>query len=313
MHPSLNISPIFWVFFNAFVLLLLALDMGVFHKHSKVISVKEALKWSAFWIFLALIFNVVVYFWQGKVPALDFLTGYVVEKALSVDNVFVFAVIFKYFKVRPEYQYRVLFFGILGALVMRAIFIFAGIALLQKFEWMFYVFGAFLILTGIKMLFKNDNPEEGLKNNFLVRVFKKFFRVTDKIEGEQFWIKKDGHWWATPLFIVLLVVEFTDLVFAVDSIPAILAITQDPFIVYTSNVFAILGLRSLYFALAGMMNQFHYLHYGLSSILIFIGIKMLLAQHYHLPTFVSLGVIISILVISVGASLLLPQNKNLND
>lgn len=304
MHPSLNISPIFWILFNAFVLILLALDMGVFHKNSKVISVKEALMWSAFWISLALGFNVIVYFWQGPVAGMDFLTGYVVEKALSVDNVFVFAIIFSYFKVRPEYQYRVLFYGILGALLMRAIFIFAGIALLQKFTWMFYIFGGFLVLTGLKMFIKQDNQDPGFEKNLLVNIFKKIFRVTNKIENEKFWVKKDGQWWATPLFIVLLVVEFTDLVFAVDSIPAILAITQDPFIVYTSNVFAILGLRALYFALAGMMHKFHYLRYGLATILVFIGIKMSISQHYHVPTFISLGAIISILFISVVVSLL---------
>jgi tellurite resistance protein TerC len=306
MPECVPIQPIFWVIFNAFVLALLLLDMGVFHKNATVIRVKEALLWSLFWVGLALCFNGLVYFWRGETAALHFLTGYLVEKALSVDNVFVFAVIFTYFKVPPQFQYRVLFYGILGALIMRAIFIFAGIALLERFAWMMYVFGGFLILTGIKMAFKKEDDEIHPENNFLVRIFKKFFRVTSEIRSQHFFIRQDGKLWATPLFIVLLVIETTDLIFAVDSIPAILAITQDSFIVYTSNVFAILGLRALYFALAGMMDKFPYLHYGLAAILAFIGCKMVLSKFYHLPTPVSLGMIVSILTISVLASLCFP-------
>ncbi|MFQ6081858.1 MAG: TerC family protein [Candidatus Aminicenantia bacterium] len=295
-----------WVVFNIFVLAMLTLDLGVFHRRAHVIKIKEALAWSAFWIALALLFNLGVYFWRGPETALEFLTGYLIEKSLSLDNIFVFLLIFSYFRVPSLYQHKVLFWGILGALIMRAIFIATGVTLIQKFHWVIYIFGAFLILTGIKMALqkgKEIHPER----NPVLRLFRRFMPVTDRYEDGKFFVKRTGLYLATPLFIVLLVVETTDLIFAADSIPAILAITLDPFIVYTSNVFAILGLRALYFALAGIMQLFHYLHYGLSAILVFVGVKMLLADIYKIPVGIALGVIASILLISVIVSVVRPR------
>src|ERR671925_2361402 len=271
-----------WVAFNLFVLVMLALDLGVFHRRSHEVKLIEALVWSGVWTALALLFNLGVYYWYGPQPALEFLTGYLIEKSLSVDNIFVFVLIFSYFKVPARYQHTVLFWGILGALVMRAIFIFAGIALLQRLHWIIYVFGALLILTGIKMATQKDKEIHPDKNPVL-RLFRRLVPVTEDYHADHFFVKQAGHYAATPLFIVLLVVETTDVIFAVDSIPAILAITVDPLIVYTSNVFAILGLRALYFALAAVMRLFHYLHYGLSAILVFVGVKMLLADFYNIP------------------------------
>ncbi len=302
-----------WIGFNIFVLAMLALDLGVFHRKEHEVKMKEALTWSAVWIALALVFcGGIFLFWQQLNPGssysnteagLAFLTGYVIEKSLSVDNVFVFIMLFSYFHVPAKYQHRVLFWGIFGALVMRAIFIAAGVTLMAKFHWLIYVFGAFLVITGIKMIWSKDK-EMHPERNPVLRLFSKFTPVTKEYEGKKFFVKRDGRWWATPLAVVLLLIETTDLIFAVDSIPAILAITQDPFIVYTSNVFAILGLRALYFALAGIMQMFHYLHYGLSAILLFVGAKMLLADVYKVPLGVSLGVIFAILTVSVVASLL---------
>jgi len=297
-----------WIGFNAFVVTMLALDLFVFHRKTHEIKVKEALLWSAFWIFLALLFNIGIYFYQGKQLALEFFAGYLIEKALSIDNLFVFILIFSYFKVPAKYQHKVLFWGILGALVMRAAFIAGGIALIKNFHGIIYVFGAFLIFTGIKMVMEKDK-EIHPENNVILKLFRKVMPVTpDFVEGK-FFVIKDGRRFATPLFIVLLIVETTDLVFAVDSIPAVLAITHDPFIVYTSNVFAILGLRSLYFALAGTIHLFHYLHYGLSAILVFVGTKMLISDFYKVPIVVSLVVIASLLTASVVASLLDPKKK----
>jgi tellurite resistance protein TerC len=292
-----------WIAFNAFVLVMLAIDLGIFHRQSHTVTLKEALVWSGVWITLALLFNLGVYAWYGPEPALAFLTGYLIEKALSVDNIFVFLLIFSYFKVPARYQHKVLFWGILGALVMRALFIFAGISLLQQLHWLIYVFGALLIFTGIKMVTEKDKEIHPEKNPAL-KLFRRFMPVTEDYQADHFFVKQAGHYAATPLFIVLLVVETTDLLFAVDSIPAILAITVDPLIVYTSNVFAILGLRALYFALAGVMGLFHYLHYGLSAILIFVGAKMLLADIYKLPVTVALGVVAGILLVAVIASLI---------
>lgn len=303
MIPS---SILIWAGFNLFVLLMLAIDLGVFHRREHEVSVREALAWTAVWVALAMTFNVVIYFWRGQEVALEFLTGYVIEKALSVDNIFVFLLIFTYFGVAPIHQHRVLFWGILGALVMRAMFIFAGVGLIQRFHWVIYVFGAFLIITGIKMAFQKDTKVHPERNP-VVRLFKRFFPVTDRYEGSRFFVKENGRRLATPLFIVLLVVETTDLIFAVDSIPAILAITLDPFIVYTSNVFAILGLRALYFALAGIMQIFHYLHYGLSFVLVFVGVKMVLADFYKIPIAAALGVVAGAILASVIASLLMPK------
>jgi tellurite resistance protein TerC len=297
-----------WVGFNLFVLAMLALDLGVFHRKPHEVTIKEALVWSGVWVVLALLFNLGLYYWRGPEPALEFLTGYLIEKSLSVDNIFVFLLIFSYFRVPASYQHRVLFWGILGALVMRAAFIALGISLIRRFHWVIYVFGAFLILTGVKMALekgKEIHPER----NPVLRLFRRFVPVTDDYRGSKFFVKQGGRYSATPLFIVLLVVETTDVIFAVDSIPAILAITLDPFIVYTSNVFAILGLRALYFALAGVMRLFHHLHYGLSAILVFVGAKMLLADFYKIPVGVALGVIAGVLIISVIASMAFPRKE----
>src|SRR5215470_7332486 len=298
-----------WVAFNVFVLMMLAVDLGVLHRRAHEVTLQEALVWSGVWIALALLFALGVYSWDGPQPALEFLTGYLIEKSLSIDNIFIFALIFSYFKVPARYQHKVLFWGILGALVMRAIFIFAGIALLQRLHWIIYIFGALLILTGIKMAMEKDKEIHPDKNP-LLKLFRRLVPVTDSYHADHFFVKQGGQYAATPLFIVLLVVETTDVIFAVDSIPAILGITMDPFIVYTSNVFAILGLRALYFALAGVMRLFHYLHYGLSAILVFVGAKMLLADIYKLSVGVALGVIAGILLIAVIASVLRPRRDD---
>ncbi len=295
-----------WAGFIAFVILMLAIDLGIFHRKSHEIKIKEALIWSAVWISLALIFNYGIYVFLGKEKALEFLTGYLIEKSLSVDNLFVFIMLFTYFNVQPKYQHKVLFWGILGALIMRAIFIFAGVALISKFHWIIYIFGAFLVFTGIKMLFHNDE-EIAPDKNPLVRLFKKFFPVSEQMHEGNFFVKINSKTVATPLFIVLLIVEFTDLIFAVDSIPAILSISNDTFIIFTSNVFAILGLRALYFALAGITKYFHYLKYGLSAILVFVGAKMVIADFYKIPILYSLLTILSILFVSILLSILFPQ------
>jgi tellurite resistance protein TerC len=291
---------------------MLAIDLGVFHRKTHVISAKEALVWSLVWISLSLLFNAGIYWWwDNLVPdstytnseaALAFLTGYLIEKSLSVDNIFVFILIFSYFRVPPAYQHRVLFWGILGALIMRAILIIVGAALLKEFHWLIYVFGGFLIFTGVRMALSRHEELEPEQNPVL-RFFRRMMPVTEKYEGAKFFIRRAGVLMATPLFLVLLVVESTDLVFAIDSIPAIFAVTQDPFIVYTSNVFAILGLRALYFLLADVMEKFQYLKLGLSFVLAFIGVKMILSDIYPIPTVISLLVVASILAISVLASL----------
>jgi tellurite resistance protein TerC len=297
-----------WIGFNAFVLLMLALDLGVFHRKAHVVTFRESIAWTVAWITLALIFNLGVAHYMGDEKGLEFFTGYVIEKSLSVDNVFVFALLFSYFAVPPIYQHKVLFWGILGALVMRAAMIFLGAALIAKFAWIIYVFGAFLILTGIKMIVKKEE-EIHPERNPLVRWFKKFMPVTSDYRGDRFFVKENGVRMATPLFVVLLLVEFSDLIFAVDSIPAIFAVTKDPFIVYTSNVFAILGLRSLYFALAGVMDKFHYLKTGLGVVLTFVGVKMLLAHSpWKIDTHISLGVIVLVISASVVASLVWPKS-----
>ena len=301
-----------WIGFNLFVLLMLALDLGVFHRKAHVVSIKEATIWSVVWISLALVFNLGLYlFWDRISPtstytnseaALAFFTGYLIEKSLSVDNIFVFVLIFTFFAAPAAYQHRVLFWGIIGALIMRGTLIAVGATLLKEFHWIIYVFGAFLIFTGIRMaLHRNEkmHPEQ----NPLVRLLRRVMPVTDNYEGDKFFIRRAGTLMATPLFLVLILVESTDLVFAVDSIPAIFAVTNDPFIVYTSNVFAILGLRSLYFLLAGVVDKFYYLKLGLSAVLVFVGTKMVLVDLYKIPVGVSLSVIASILAISVVASL----------
>jgi tellurite resistance protein TerC len=295
-------SLFLWVIFNVFVLGVLALDLLVLHRKAHAVSLREALAWSCVWVSLALLFTLGIYFFRGGEKALEFLTGYVIEWSLSVDNLFVFLVIFSYFGVPTIYQHRVLFWGILGALVLRAIFIATGTALLTNFHWMIYVFGGFLIFTGIKLLFAGEEKIEPEKNP-AVRLVRRFMNVTPDYHGQQFFIRKDGRLWATPLLLVLVVVETTDVVFAVDSIPAIFAITLDPFIVYTSNVFAILGLRALFFLLAGVMDMFRYLKVGLSFVLCFVGIKMVIVDFYKIPIGISLGVVAGILAISILASI----------
>ena len=291
-----------WAGFNLFVLAMLALDLGVFHRKAHDVSMKEATAWSAVWISLALLFNVGIWYFMGPQAGVEFLTGYLIEKSLSVDNIFVIALLFSYFAVPSLYQHRVLFWGILGALVMRAAFILAGAALLESFHWIIYLFGAFLIITGVKMALTRDT-EIHPEHNPLMKLVRRLFPVTSDYRGQKFFVRENGKLWATPLFLVLVMVESTDLVFAVDSIPAIFAVTTDPFLVYTSNVFAILGLRSLYFLLAGVMQKFVYLKLGLSAILVFVGVKMTIVDFYKIPSSVSLLVIAALLALSIGASL----------
>jgi tellurite resistance protein TerC len=301
---------LFWVIFNAFILLLLGLDLFVFHRKEHEVKIKEALLWSLFWVMLSLAFNAFIYYWKGPAPALEFLTAYLIEKSLSVDNLFVFILIFNFFKVPLQYQHKILFWGIIGALVLRGIFILVGVALIAKFHFIIYILGAFLVYTGIKMaLAKDDGELHPEQNPFIVWVSQKL-RFTKTAVGGKFFTRIDGKLYATPLFLVLIMVESTDVVFAADSIPAILAISKDPFIVYTSNVFALLGLRALYFALAGIMQLFHYLHYGLSLILVFIGAKLLLSDIYELDMRYALLVVGLILVISIVASLMFPKKDN---
>jgi tellurite resistance protein TerC len=290
-----------WTGFIAFVTGMLALDLGVFHRKAHQVSLREAAVWSTVWVALALGFNAVLYVWSGKEPALQFLTGYIIEKTLSVDNLFVIAIIFSYFAIPPKYQHRVLFWGILGALVMRAVFITLGASLLARFHWVIYVFGALLILTGIKLLTQNHAhaPERSL----VVRMFRRFMPVTAEHHGEHFTVVQNGRRYATPMLLALVAVEATDLVFAVDSIPAIFAVTSDPFLVFTSNIFAILGLRSLYFLLVGVLDRFRYLKPGLALVLAFVGVKMLVSKTYPIPIVVSLTVVVAILGGAVLVSL----------
>lgn len=301
-----------WIGFNVFVLAMLALDLGVFHRKAHAISIKEATIWSVVWISMALLFNLGLYFFWDKISpasdysnseaALAFFTGYLLEKSLSVDNIFVFVLIFTFFAVPAIYQHRVLFWGIIGALLMRGILIVVGAALLKEFHWIIYLFGGFLIFTGIRMAV-HRNEEMHPEKNPLVKLLRRIIPVTENYEDDKFFIRRAGKFMATPLFLVLLLVESTDLIFAVDSIPAIFAVTNDTFIVYTSNVFAILGLRSLYFLLAGVVDKFYYLKLGLSVVLVFVGIKMMMVDIYKIPVGLSLGVIFIILAISIAASL----------
>lgn len=302
---SLGYNFTIWAGFNLFILGMLALDLGVFHKKSHTIAIKEALLWSAFWIFLSLAFNLLVYYWRGPVIAMEFLTGYLIEKSLSVDNLFVILLIFTYFKVPTMYQHKVLFWGILGALVLRGSLIFLGTELIQQYTWVIYIFGGFLIITGLKIFFEKEDDEIDPSKNIIVRIFKKFFPTTDEYHDGKFFIKEGVKRVATPLFLALLAVEVTDLIFALDSIPAILAVSSDTFIVYSTNVFAILGLRSLFFALAGLWEMFKYLKIGLSFILVFVGIKMCIAHTaYKIPTPIALIVVGVILLLSVVVSII---------
>lgn len=298
--------PVGWILFNAFVFLMLFLDLKVFHSKVHEVRIKEALLWSAFWIALALLFNGGIYFFMGPEAGLKFFAGYLLEKALSFDNLFVFLLIFTYFKVPAQLQHKVLFWGILGALIMRAGFIMGGIALIHAFHQIMYVFGAFLVFTGIKLFTQKDKELDPGKNP-VIRLFHRLMPVTQEYHGGKFFVREKGRMHATPLFVVLLLIETTDVIFAVDSIPAILGVTTDPFLVYTSNIFAILGLRALFFALAALMKMFHYLNYGLSLILVFVGIKMLVADFYEIPIGLSLGAIASMLAVSIAASLFFPK------
>lgn len=299
----------FWIGFNVVVLILLALDLFVFHRKTHVVKIKEALLWSVFWIALSLAFNVFIYYWKGSGPALEFLTAYLIEKSLSVDNLFVFILIFNFFKVPAAFQHKILFWGVLGALFFRAIFILVGVALLAKFHFIIYILGGFLIFTGIKMATSSGDDDLDPEANPVIKFVSRYIPVTNRHYGPKFFVRIDKTLFATPLFLVLIMVETTDIVFAADSIPAILAISKDPFIVYTSNVFALLGLRALYFALAGIMQLFHYLHYGLSLILVFIGLKLVLSDVYHLNMVVALGVVAFILATSIILSLVFPKKN----
>lgn len=298
----------FWIGFNIFVLLMLALDLGIFHRKTHAISVKEALIWSGVWIALALLFNVVIYITKGPQTALAFFSGYLIEKSLSIDNIFVFLMIFIYFDIPARFQHKILFWGILAALVMRAIFIAMGIALIQEFHWIIYIFGGILILTGIKMGV-HGNQKIDLDQNPVIKLCQKYLPLINLPDDERFFVRHNGRLFVTPLFIVLILINVMDIIFAVDSVPAVFSVTLDPFIVYSSNVFAILGLRALYFALAGIMPLFVYLNYGLSAILVFVGIKMLLQDIYHIPTVVALGCITSILFIAIFMSRIIPLKK----
>lgn len=297
-----------WGGFVLFIVLMLALDLGVFHKENHEIKLKEALMWTMFWVSLALIFNIGIYHFMGSEKALQFLTGYLIEESLSIDNVFVFMLIFSYFKVPPKYQHKILFWGILGAMLMRITFILSGILLIEKFHWIIFVFGGFLVITGIRLAFQDEisiKPD----SNPVIRLFKRFFRITDTYHKDKFFIRENGILLATPMMIVLIFIEVSDLIFAVDSIPAILAITSDPFIVFTSNVFAILGLRSLFFAISAISKYFIYLKYGLAAILTYVGTKMLVSDYYKIDPLYSLLVILAILSLSIFASMLAVNKK----
>jgi tellurite resistance protein TerC len=299
-------TPGLWLGFTAFVVALLALDLGVFHRKAHVISVKEASIWSAIWIGLALCFNALVVHWFGPERGLEFLTGYLIEKALAVDNIFVIYAIFAYFAVPAAYQHRVLFWGILGALVMRAGFIFLGAALIQQFHWVMYIFGAILVFTALKLFLLKEEGLEPEKNP-VYRLMKRLIPSVPDYDGSRFTTIRQGKRYATPLLVVLVLIEWTDLVFAVDSIPAIFAVTEDPFLVYTSNIFAILGLRSLFFVLAGVIGKFHLLKPALAGVLAFVGTKMLIVDFYKIPIGASLGVIAVLIAIGVAGSLLFPK------
>lgn len=302
-------SALVWLGFILFVITMLVLDLGIFQKKAHTIKIREALLLTAFWISLALLFNLGVYWFKGQKAALEFLAGYLLEESLSVDNIFVFLIIFSYFRVPSQYQHKILFWGILGAIVMRLLFIVLGIALIHKFHFIIYLFGALLIYTGIKMA-RHNEEEIHPENNPVLKLAGRLIPVTGEYEGDKFFVKRAGKLFATPMFVVLLMVETTDVIFAVDSIPAIFGVTLDPFIVYTSNVFAILGLRSLYFALSGIMDRFHFLSYGLSVILCFVGVKMLISGFYHIPIGVALAFIAGVLIVSVIISLCFPKKAD---
>jgi tellurite resistance protein TerC len=298
----------FWILFNVFALGMLVLDLLVFHRGSRVVRSREALAWSAMWIALAAAFAGLLFFWQGRQVALEFVTGYVIELSLSVDNLFIFLVIFRYFSVPEQHQRSVLFWGIIGALLMRAVFILAGVGLVERFHWILYLFGALLIYSGIRLGFSGEHQVDPAKNP-AVRVLRRLMPVTDDYQGSRFFVrgwKGNPGLYATPLLVVLAVIETTDLLFAVDSIPAVLAVTLNAFIVYTSNVFAILGLRSMFFAVSGLMKVFRFLHTGLAVVLVLVGLKMIAADYFQVPTLVTLGAVALVLLVSIGASIAIP-------
>ena len=297
-----------WIAFNLFILLMLALDLGIVNRKAHEIGFREAITWSAVWIVLALLFCFGIYYTKGADSALKFLAGYLIEKSLSVDNLFVFLLIFSYFSVPKKYLHKVLFWGVLGALIVRIIFIFGGILLIEYFHWATYFLGALLVVMGFKLAFKKES-EVHPENNIVLKLFRKLIPITKDYVEDNFFVRLDGRLWATPLCVVLIIVETTDIIFAIDSVPAILAITRDPFIVYTSNVFAILGLRSLYFALSGLMQACHYLHYGLAFLLTFIGIKLALADFVKIPILVTQAIITTTLAISIAVSFLFPKKQ----
>lgn len=302
---------LFWIIFNAIILLLLCVDLVLVNRGGRVLSLKQSLIYSGFWIALALLFAIFVHQWMGPTKSLEFVTGYLIEEALSVDNLFVFILLFRYFSVPAEQERTVLFWGILGALIMRGVFILVGVSLVKRFEWLLYLLGVFLVYTGFKLMREGEEEQVDPSRNFALRLARKFLPMTENFEGNRFSVVRDGRRFFTPLFIVLLVVETTDILFATDSIPAILAISRDPFIVYTSNVFAILGLRSLFFVLSGLIKLFHYLNYGLAVVLMFIGVKMLVAAKYVIPTWITLLVVAVVLASSVIASVLRPQKNKI--
>ncbi len=304
----MDATILLWLGFAAFIGVLLAFDLGAFSRKVHVTSGREALIWVAVYFSLAMVFCIGVFRFQGSEPALQFLSGYLIEYSLSIDNIFVMVLIFTHFAVPPQYQHRVLFWGILGALVMRGILIVAGTALIHEFHWIIYLFGAFLVFSGVKMLRAVD-AEPDMESNRVVKFVRSRFRMTEGYESERFFVRRDGLLYATPLFLVMVLIELTDLVFAVDSIPAVFAVTTDPFIVWTSNVFAILGLRALYFALASIVHRFHYLKYGLSPVLIVVGAKMLLVDIYKIPTAVALGITAALIGGSVLISLVKTQGE----
>lgn len=293
-----------WLLFLTFITGMLALDLGVFHRTSHVVKPREAGVWTAVWITVSLIFAGIVYVWLGTEPAVNFITAYVLEKSLAMDNIFVFILIFSYFKVPPQYQHRVLVWGVIGAVLMRAAMIFLGVALIERFEWILYIFGAFLLFSGAKMLFGSSDEDPDFNANPVVKLARKVFRVSAEYDGNHFFTMQQGVRYATPLFLALIVIEVSDVIFAVDSIPAVFAVTTDPFIVFTSNILAILGLRSMYFLLAAVIDRFVYLETGLALVLTYIGAKMLLMKFVHIPPLVSLAVVLSILTGSVVLSLL---------
>lgn len=300
----------FWIYFNLSILALLGLDLFFVNRKNKAVSVKSTITWVLFWIILALLYGFWIYSNLGSNAATEYVTAYLIEWTLSVDNLFVFIIVFKYFKVPDEFQHRVLFWGILGALVLRGVFISAGVTLIQHFEWLVYLFGAFLVFTGFKIFFHHDDEATDLSKNYVVRIMRKFVPLSDNYDGAKFFTRENARLIATPLLLVLVVIEFTDLIFAVDSIPASLSISKNAFIIYSSNVLAVLGLRSLYFGISHLMKIFKYLKYGIAIILVFVGLKMIVAEFFHVPSLFALGTIIMILFVSVLFSLRANSNES---